>query len=459
MEFEIITAFDKSFGIGKDGFIPWKIKEDLLHFKAITEKNIVVMGRKTYFSLPVRPLKNRFNIVLTNHTDNYENTENCIFTTKDNLNDLLKTLEADYKKCFICGGSDVYKMFLNDCNKLHITYIDKEYECDTQFPFFPSSLQLSEYTELQYSISEKCNYRYLTYIKGNNIESGEKVYLDLIKDILQNGNTRSDRTGTGTIGVFGRQLKFDISKTIPFLTTRQVSRKGIIKELLWFLKGNTDAKLLSKVGVNIWDANTTREFLDQRNLQHYEEGDIGPMYFYQIYHYNATYRGCNKIYDNEGLDQMAELINGLKNDPFSRRHLLTTYNPLAIKDSVLAPCHGIVIQFYVEEHDNQKYLSCHMYQRSVDVFLGLTWNIPSYALLTQIIALEVDMIPKELIISTGDTHLYLNHVEEAKLLLQRLPLPFPIVRINQKSIDKYEIDDFDIIGYMSHPPIKAKMAV
>jgi thymidylate synthase len=237
----------------------------------------------------------------------------------------------------------------------------------------------------------------------------------------------------------------------------------VVHELLWFLQGRTDAKVLQEKNVNIWNGNTTREFLEKRGLP-YEEGDIGPMYGFQWRHFGAPYTGCNSDYSGRGIDQLTNVIDLLRSDPYSRRILMTTVNVSDLEKGCLHPCHGIVVQFYVsDDSTGNKRLSCHMYQRSVDTFLGLTWNIFSYAVLTHIIAAKVDMQPHELIISTGDTHLYVDHVEQAVTQLKRTPYPSPQLWLKKdvasKRFEDLMIDDFEIVGYLHHPAIKAKMSV
>ena len=236
--------------------------------------------------------------------------------------------------------------------------------------------------------------------------------------------------------------------------------KSILKELLWFLKGQTDSKLLEAQGVNIWKGNSTRDFLDQRGLTHYREGDIGPMYFFNVYHHGAEYKGCDADYSGQGFNQMSKLIDGLKKDPFSRRHMLTTYNPAVVDQGVLAPCHGIVIQFYVS---TDMLLDCHVYIRSWDLGLGAPYNIASYAILANIIAAKVGMQARELIISTGDTHVYKTHVQALSAQLERTPYPFPKLSmsptIGEKEFTELTLDDFQITGYFHHPTIKMEMAV
>jgi dihydrofolate reductase/thymidylate synthase len=463
MSIEIIVAFStKNLVIGKDGQIPWDIPEDLKHFAEITKDSIVVMGRKTYESIPssIRPLKNRLNLVITSTPTNYQNIPDQLqYLSPEDLKAFMTT-HQDKRFCII-GGAALYQEYLGKAHKIHSTQIDKKYDGDV---FFPTEnfdkYEITGYSENKYSASEQCNYRYIEYTLTDKPHD-EYVYLNLLKDIMQNGNTRPDRTKIGTKSVFSRQIRFDISNSVPFTTTKHLAYKAVIKELLFFLKGQTDSKVLETEGVNIWRDNTTREFLDNRGLTSYREGDMGPMYGFQWFHMGASYEGCDADYKNKGYNQMANLIKNLKEDPFSRRHLLTTYNPADVSKSVLAPCHGIAIMFYVEEIDNQKHLSCHTVIRSSDSALGLPFNIASYAILTYIIAAQVDMKPKELVISTGDSHIYLNHINALEAQLTRTPFPKPVLiyKTPTKLNEEITIDDFEVIGYLAHPAIKMAMAI
>jgi thymidylate synthase len=290
-----------------------------------------------------------------------------------------------------------------------------------------------------------------------NIE--EESYISLLKNIMENGEYRQDRTNTGTQSIFGTQLRFNIETKCPIITTKRIPWKSCIKELLWFLNGKTDSKILENNGVNIWKQNSSREFLDKRGLVNLREGDIGGGYGFQWRHFGAEYKGCDQNYDGCGIDQIEQLIHSLKNDPYSRRHMITAWNPAAFSTMALPPCHCFA-QFYVSENNR---LSCHLYQRSVDTFLGFPWNIMSYAMLTKIIALKCDLKPKELIISTGDTHIYSNHIDQVTTQIEREPYEFPQVEINDavklKDFSDITIDDFVIIDYNHHDSISATMAV
>ena len=229
--------------------------------------------------------------------------------------------------------------------------------------------------------------------------------------------------------------------------------KGIVEELLFFLRGDTNSKKLDEKGVKIWNPNTTREFLDNLGLTDYQEGEMGPMYGYQWRNFNKPYKK-----EGNGYDQLATCIELIKNNPTNRRILMTTFNPLQLNESVLAPCHSIVIQFYV----NNDRLSCHMYQRSADTFLGLPFNIASTSLLTYIMAKVTNLKPGEVIISLGDTHLYDDHVEAALKQLDRTPMEFPKLNIlkelnNLDDIENLTLTDFELVNYQSHPGIKAAM--
>ena len=285
----------------------------------------------------------------------------------------------------------------------------------------------------------------------------EEGYINLLRKILEEGTSKNDRTGVGTKSIFGAQLRFNLENQFPLLTTKKMFTKGIIHELLWFIKGQTDSKVLEKEKVNIWKANTTREFLDNRGLNEYEEGDLGPMYGFQWRHFNAKYKGCSHDYTGQGVDQLLHVINQIKSNPDSRRLLMTTFNPEALDKSCLMPCHGIAVQFYV----NNKDLSCHMYQRSVDYCCGLPYNITSYSLLTYMIAHVTNLKPKELIISMGDTHVYKSHIENARIQVERIPKQFPILRLqnHRTHIEEFEYSDFEIINYEHHTILKYEMAV
>lgn len=454
----LIVAFTSNLGIGKDNNVPWYISEDLKRFSTLTQNSAVIMGRKTWQSLPQKPLKNRLNIIITSEPDKYTSDKDTVFIDYKNIDDYLLNIEMPI---YIIGGSDIYNYFINRVDVIYATMIEKEYDCDTFFKVNNfDKFEIDKYSEKKYSEHEKCHYRYINYIKSDKPHEEHK-YLHLMNDILYSGKTeRPDRTGVGTLSNFGVSQTYDISGSVPFLTTKKLAWKTVLKELLFFLRGETDSKILEKQGVNIWKGNTSREFLDKRGLTQYPEGSMGPMYGYNLLHWNYPYQGPDHDYTDKGYNQITELLKNLKEDPYSRRHLLTTYNPEIVKDSVLCPCHGISIQFYVED-DNM--LSCHVYNRSQDSFLGMPFNIASYAILTYIIAKKVNMKPHKLIMTSGDTHIYTNHFDQVNTQLTRIPFPFPVLELSETIKDKdmkdINIDDFELIGYLHHPPIKAPMAI
>lgn len=263
-----------------------------------------------------------------------------------------------------------------------------------------------------------------------------RQYLDLMKDILETGVSKTDRTGTGTLSVFGRQLRFDLSKGFPLLTTKKLHTRSIFIELLWFLKGDTNIKYLHNHGVTIWD-----EWAD-------EKGDLGPVYGHQWRSWPTP--------NGQTIDQITNVLNQIKQKPDSRRHIVTAWNPAEVDKMALPPCHAM-FQFYVADGK----LSCQLYQRSADYFLGVPFNIASYALLTHMFAQQCDLLPGEFVWTGGDTHLYTNHIEQAKLQLSREPFDIPQLNIRQKpaSIFDYQFEDFEIVNYQAHPGIKAPIAV
>jgi len=282
--------------------------------------------------------------------------------------------------------------------------------------------------------------------------------MQLCKDILLNGELRKDRTNVGTYSLFGKNLEFSLKDNIiPVLTTKKLAYKSVIKELIWFISGSTNSKLLENNNVKIWSGNTSREFLDKRGLTDLEEGDIGAGYGFQWRHFGAEYKGMYENYENQGVDQLKEVIRLIKEDPFSRRIILTAWNPNALNRMALPPCH-MMAQFYVSTSGE---LSCQMYQRSCDMFLGVPFNIMSYSLLTHMIAHVTGLKANKLVMCFGDTHIYSNHINQVITQLNNDPFNFPTISFNNsvKSIFDFTIDDITIENYKSHPFIKAPMAV
>jgi thymidylate synthase len=268
------------------------------------------------------------------------------------------------------------------------------------------------------------------------MNTGEQQYLDLLAELLERGALKSDRTGTGTRSVFGRQMRFGLRDSFPLLTTKKLHLKSIVYELLWFLRGDTNVKWLQERGVTIWD-----EWAD-------ENGELGPVYGYQWRHWRTPGGG--------EIDQIKDVLANIKNKPDSRRHLVTAWNPADVDRMALPPCHAL-FQFYVAEGK----LSCQMYQRSADVFLGVPFNIASYALLTLMVAQVAGLAPGEFVLTLGDAHLYLNHLEQAREQLSRTPRSFPRMKLNPavKDLFAFKFEDFTLEAYEPHAAIKAPIAV
>jgi thymidylate synthase len=261
-------------------------------------------------------------------------------------------------------------------------------------------------------------------------------YLDLVRHVLADGTRKQDRTGTGTLSVFGHQMRFDLGAGFPVVTTKKLHLKSIIYELLWFLKGSTNVRWLQERGVTIWD-----EWADDR-------GELGPVYGSQWRSWPAP--------DGRHIDQIAAVIDSIRKNPDSRRHIVSAWNVAEIDQMKLPPCHAL-FQFYVADGK----LSCQLYQRSADVFLGVPFNIASYALLTMMVAQVTGLVAHEFVHTLGDAHLYLNHLEQAKTQLERAPRPLPRMELKPsvKTIDGFAYEDFTLVGYDPHPAIKAPIAV
>lgn len=297
--------------------------------------------------------------------------------------------------------------------------------------------------------------------KNENINLEEIQYLNLINNIINKGVTRKDRTGTGTVALFGQQMRFSLANNkFPLLTTKRVFIRGVIEELLWFIKGDTNSKNLTSRGVHIWDGHGTREYLDSRGLGSNAEGDLGPVYGFQWRYFGAKYRGFDVDYTGEGVDQLQRAIDLILNNPEDRRIVINAWNVSDLDKMALPPCH-MFCQFFVADGK----LSTQMYQRSCDVGLGVPFNIASYALLTIMIAHVCNLEPGEFIHCMGDTHIYCDHVEALKEQCEREPRPFPKLFVKESrrsqilSIDDFRADDFEIVGYNPHGKIAMKMSV
>ena len=464
--YRIITALSKNRGIGYRGKLPWNIRKDMNFFKNTTSTvlnkkklNAVVCGRTTWESIPpkFRPLPNRLNIVLSSSMPEEENVTVC--RNLDEVHDYIYQNRKKIESTYVIGGTSVYKQFLDNdlVSDVYFTEIDKDYQCDVFMPELDNDKfkLISSKEDSENDVNMKFN-----HYEYQNKE--EQNYLDLMREIIDNGVPSGDRTGTGTNSVFGRVLKYDIRDgKLPLLTSKRTFIRGIIEEMLFFVSGNTDCTKLQEKGIHIWDGNTTREFLDNRGLNHLPVGDMGAGYAFQWRYFGAEYKDCKTDYTDQGYDQIQNAINLIKNNPQSRRILISGWNPADLHKMALPPCH-VVYQFYVNV--DKKELSCLLYQRSSDYFLAANYNSTGAIILTHMLAHITGLKTGEFTHFLGDTHVYSNHIEQCKTQMERSTMPFPKLVVNPsnreiKDVTDFRYKDFKIVNYYPHPTIKADMAV
>lgn len=454
----IIVSTDARGGIGYKNDLPWKFLSDITFFYKQTtitkdphKKNAVIMGRNTWFSIPERnrPLTDRYNIIISSSSVK----DQIVFKS---VTEAISHIESfDFvENIYFIGGNKIYDEVIRKklYDGIFLTRVHRVYNCDTFFPDI-SKINLEEKRcTLKEENGTQLEFQYYSF----PVNQEEQLYLDTIKEILEYGNKRMDRTGTGTLSVFGKKMTFDISDgTIPLLTTKKMYFKGIAEELLWFISGDTSAKTLQKKNVSIWNGNSSREYLDSVGLSHLEEGDLGPVYGFQWRHFGAKYKTMYDKYDGKGVDQLIKLIDTLKNNPNDRRMIISAWNPCDFKNMALLPCH-ILSQFYVSDGK----LSCQMYQRSADMGLGVPFNIASYSLFTHMIAQCTGLKPGMFIHIMGDCHVYLNHIEGLTEQMERTPRKFPKLKINSDTTDitKFVYTDFEILDYDPCASIKMDMS-
>lgn len=508
-KYHIVCAHSfPEFGIGIKGQLPWSLKGELQQFKAITTAqagmNFVVMGRATYDSLPssVKPLPNRYNIIITRDAFLLENNNmpsTACYTTWDALTETLKTKSAALsdvtRDVYIIGGAEIYKLALNTL-EISTAYITEVYQTDNKsdkktdkqnhhppfdkfFPSYtstnwicgsaPNIISLTLCTVSKFHCERGIYYRYLVYKShvppGYEWQSEEsRQYLRIMQEILDRGDERIDRTQVGTLSLFHTVQRYDLSDTFPLCTTKRMFFRAIFEELALYISGRTDNKILQDKGIHIWDGNTTREFLDKRGLTHYPEGDMGETYGFNFRHYGALYTTCKDVLPLDGsvgYDQIANIIHLLKTDPASRRMIINLWNPATQHNAALPAC-LMMYQFHVNMQRHT--LNCQLYLRSSDYFLANNWNVCTGALLVHMLcSLEgIDLVPGELIIVTGDTHLYKSHLQQVRENLSRKPYPFPALEIKggkRRELTDFTFDDFRLVGYKAHPSISADMAV
>lgn len=440
--FDVILAMTKQGGIGKNGYLPWKCKEELTLFKQKTMGKNVIMGRRTIESIP--ELKGRNIIALS--SQNCQEKYKQVTKTYSCIKEAIKE-----DNCIIAGGAEIYsevfKKYKKFISKVHISIMNDSYECDTFI-----NINLPEWT-----VIEKQNFEQFTHYVLSTEESEEKKYLQLLKKVYNEGYIKIGRNGQ-TKSLFGETIKFDLTNGFPLLTTKKMFFRGIVEELLFFIRGETDSTVLEDKKINIWKGNTNRDFLDSIGKHKRRKGVMGPMYGYQWRNYNAPYdeeKACPKCV---GYDQLCEVIDKIKNEPGSRRILLTDFNPIQANDGVLFPCHSIIIQFYV----NNGFLDMFCFNRSSDLFHGLPFNIASSALFQTMIAQITGLTARKFVLSLGDSHIYQSHYDVVKEQLNRIPYKFPSLKINKdinsiKDIEELEYIDIKIENYSYYPTLKAKM--
>lgn len=534
-KFDVIAAVDEKWGIGRDGTIPWKEtvagKFDMLYFRNETKNCVVIMGSHTYADIG-RPLRNRYNIVITSTSDNIKSDSPTY------VKDFESALSAAYKiascstKIWVIGGASVYSQALTHprCNEVYVSMIPGDFNCDV---FFPKDLLPKRYVIntniLNDFTSESFAFNIPIHIYSRNTSS-EMGYLRLVSNIIRQPS-RPNRTGIHTRGLFAQSMRFNLTcnneLVMPLITTKKVPFKLVATELQWFLGGAcTHTKQLIKQNNHIWDDNTTQEFHAKRGLVKYIPGECGPIYGYQWRHWNRKYisgvdstpggstfgssiandTSSNDTSSNDtamnkhGIDQLANVIQTLKTDPYDRRMIVSAWNPEQLGEMVLPPCHWS-FQFHCDpisdnfgtqypdlcgwresttknnvEHTTTKpktpkkyFLNCVVNMRSADMCLGVPFNIASYALLTHIVALIVNMVPGELVIHMTDCHVYENHIEGANEQIKRNPYDLPTFEFGSEimsepnpTLDMFATanqNQFIVKDYRSHPTIKYPMAI
>jgi len=476
----LIASVDINGGIGNGNDLLFDIPYDKKYFKKVTETtrepsktNVVVMGYNTWASIPrkYKPLRKRLNVVCTRlHTEEFKESSAIACDSFDNVMNVIEESGVDVENIFVIGGGVLYNYFIGTADRVILCNIFKEApNVTTYFPDFDRSnynltddggilnvVGINVFT----NTTEDLSIRYQTWerkFSGENTE--ERQYLDLLSQIMMNGKKRETRSGV-VRSIFGVQMKYSLTNnTLPLLTTKKMFTRGIIEELLWFVNSKVDSKILESKKVNIWKGNTTREFLDSIGLSHYREGECGPIYGYQWRHFNSEYKGPDADYSGTGVDQLGECIELIKNNPTSRRIIMSGWNPCQLKEMCLPPCH-VLYQFYVDSG----HLHCSMYQRSGDMFLGIPFNIASTSILTVMIAYITGLKPGSITHTIGDAHIYETHTAQVCTQLFRNPLEFPKIHIKEtdKKIEKledFDVKNFVISDYFHHSRISAKMSV
>ncbi len=480
MIFNLIVCVDNNYGIGKYNNISWKFAKDLKYFKDITtskdinKPNVVIMGNNTYKSIPEnhKPLKNRINIILSKSTiptlnNSIKENSPIYFNDIISLFLSLDNIKNDINEVYIMGGSQIYNLFLEYklINKIYITSIKNvEYNCDVFFNFekykkqfvFESSFMTNDINKLSNEVN------ILSFETYTYFNKEENKFIKMVNKILNKGVYNLDRSQVGTLSVFGKSFTYDIRNyRVPLFTHRKIHLKSIIEELLFFVSGKTDTKILEEKKVKIWKGHTSREFLDSRGLTELKEGDMGAGYGFRLKFWGSEYINADTDYLNQGFNQLEYVINEIKHNPTSRRIIFSYWNPSYNKLTSLLPCH-ILYQFHINVDTSE--LSCSFYQRSSDFCLAANFNVCSAVTLVFMICYITGYKPGKIIHNIGNTHIYLNQIEEVKKMIKNNLYNFPLLLINDpnneiKKIEDFTYENFKLLFYRSHKKYNIPMSV
>lgn len=448
MKIIIIAARDEECGIGRHNSIPWLDKHsDLKFFAEKTRGQTVIMGRRTWESLPDYKLKDRNNIIITSKALDTESDEqvSCFPTWSA----AIKNVNTEY--AYIIGGEQLYNFALPYAHSLYITNIPGTYNCDKFFKFDDNEW-------VAYRSMNANNLIVKNYIRYNHAITGELEYLKLMSKLLD-ATPKHNRTGIDTLSLFGQTLRYKLSDEhgcpiVPIMTSKRVPFRLVYSELLWFIAGGTNTDMLLKNNNHIWDGNSTELFLRARGLN-YRAGQLGPVYGAQWRHFGGQYDAERDIMTG-GVDQLAELLKNIRQDPDSRRHVLSAWNPADLDKMALPPCHFASV-FTV----TNGVINCMLILRSNDMFLGHPFNMASYSILTHILAHMCGLQAGELVISMADCHIYTSHIKQIEKQLEQEIFPFPRLKINgnPQEWDEWDMNSIELIGYKHGSHIPAPMAV
>lgn len=456
--FSVILATNHQHVLGIHNELPWKNSDDLQYFREVTTyspypdtKNIIICGRKTWESFGCRKLPGRTLFVVTSKASQLTSNASVFFLSSfDKAVEEALRLEIVYK-VWVIGGRSIYLQAFH-----HPLCGDVYWNKITAPIAIKDKSSIISLRDSAFHTHSSTNVSDVVKARIGSIGGLETQYLRLMKDCMLRGERRATRNAT-TLSLFDRSLSWDMDDGFPLLTTKKMFWKGIVEELLFFIRGDTQTKLLEEKGIRIWKGNTTREFLDRMGFTKYTEGEMGPMYGYQWRYFGKPYN-TTSVSGVSGVDQLISFIKEISRNPNSRRHLLTTYNPAQVHEGVLYPCHSLVIQAYVSADQR---LNIKMYQRSADVFLGLPFNIASTSLFCVIISKLCNLKPGSVSITLGDAHIYETHLDACKEQLSRECYTFPTLETLKfqtlEEVENSELKDYKLNDYKYHPRIAAAM--